>query len=136
MFRLSLALLALSVWSACGPRELRVTMNADNNSGQTGFAIIEDRGAKIFVTVETSAPDFFGGSGQHIHIHEGNCGEVGQIRAGLGKMMPLPDQPDRFGTTMEAALPLKTFQTGEWLINVHDERDPLIYVSCGEIRYP
>lgn len=136
MVRLTMTSLVLLLSSACGPRELRVTMNADNNSGQRGFATIQDRGTKVFVTVETSAPDYFGGMGQLVHLHDGNCGEIGERKFGLQLMKPLEDRPDRFGAALEVALPMKTFESGDWLINVHDERDSNIYVSCGEIPKP
>ena len=71
--RLSCLLLVVTSASACGPRELKVTMNSDNNSGQTGFAVLTDRGGKkMTVTVETSAPDYVDAP-QNAHIHEGNC---------------------------------------------------------------
>lgn len=133
--RLTTLLFAV-VLSACGPRELRVTMNADNNSGQSGFAVIEERGNKLVVTVETSVPDFVGDRGQLAHIHEGNCGEIGMTRAGLSRLNPLEGKPGRFGSTSEVTLSFNDFKTGEWAINAHDERDPLIYVSCGEIPRP
>lgn len=129
-----LSLLALC---GCGPRELVVTMKADNNSGQTGFATITEIGAGLRVVVETSVPDFLSSTGQVAHIHEGNCGEIGRIRAGLVNLKELPDKPGRFGSTSEVAtLKFNDFKMGEWAINAHDERDNLVYVSCGQIPKP
>ena len=74
---------------------------------------------------------------QNVHIHKGNCGEVGDKVGFPDQLAPLPGQPDRFGSTSN--IPLPTFAmlaTGEWIVNVHDARDPLIYVSCGEIPRP
>lgn len=138
MLRLCLCLVAvLGVLTSCGPRELRVTMRADNNSGQVGFAIIEDLGKTVRVTVETTVPDYVGDKGQPAHIHEGNCGEVGLNRGGVGPLKLLPNRdPPRFGASEIFPMPMSTFKEGEWLINVHDERDNLIYVSCGEIPRP
>ena len=140
--RPTLCLLAALATTACGPRELRVTMKSDNNSGQTGFAVVTDQGAKgITVVVETSAPENVGP--QYAHIHSGNCGEVGPIRANLLKLEALTaaDKVGRAGSTSAEVLllnetKLMTFamvSTGEWIINVHDERDFQVYVSCGEI---
>lgn len=134
--RRSVCFLLLLVMPACGPRELRVTMNSDNNSGQTGFAVLLDRGAKgMTVTVETSSPDFE--APQNAHIHEGNCGEVGVIRAGLNKLEALPGKPGRVGSTTEVGtVTFAMLGTGEWIINAHDARDNGVYVSCGELPAP
>ncbi len=143
--RTSLLALLLVTSASCGPRELRVTMNSDNNSGQTGFAVITDRGGNRYtVTVETSSPDFTGT--QFAHIHEGNCGELGKIRVHLDDLAELDGKPGRFGSTTEVprttdpldADPPKfdSFKVGEWVINAHDARDFGVYVSCGEIPRP
>src|SRR3954453_8985946 len=87
----------LLLTAACGPREIRVTMNADNNSGQKGFATITDEGKSIKVVIETSAPTKPGT--QTVHIHTGNCGEVEPIYAHLLNLEPLTGKPDRVGST-------------------------------------
>ncbi len=135
MRQIALGLLLL-VATGCGPTVMKITMNADNNSGQKGFAEITDRGAKgISVTVETNTPEYTEVP-QNAHIHTGNCGEVGEIVSGLTPLEALKEKPGRYGSTTELATLLATFKTGEWLINVHDPRDKLIYVSCGEIPRP
>ncbi|MBL8914367.1 MAG: hypothetical protein JNM17_26920 [Archangium sp.] len=136
MVRLTTSIFAVVLLSACGPRELRVTMNADNNSGQTGFATLEDLGNTVRVTVETSLPDYITDKGQAAHIHKGNCGEVGSNEGGIGPLKVLQRDPSRVGATNVFPRPMSTFKEGDWLINVHDERDTLIYVSCGEIPKP
>ena len=123
--------------TGCGPKVVKVTMNADNNSGQKGFAELIDRGASgLTITIETNAPEF-AESPQSVHIHRGNCGEVGE-KIGFPKPLDaLADKPGRFGVTDN--IPLPTFEmlaTGQWIINVHDARDNQIYVSCGEIPTP
>lgn len=137
MRQTALSLTLLLAATGCGPREVRVTMNADNNSGQRGFAVLKDLGKSLTVELETSAPDFVEGT-QLAHIHAGNCGEVGEILAallGLAKTTP-----GRFGSTStevrKTTGELLTFEeatSGEWLINVHDAREKSLYVSCGEI---
>jgi len=130
------ALFLLLACAACGPRQLQVTMNSDNNSGQSGFATLLDRGSKgMTVTVETSAPDF-ADMGQVAHIHEGSCGEVGAIKAPLLSLSALADKT-RFGSTTEVSdVTFEMIKKGSWLINVHDSRDRTVYVSCGEIPAP
>ncbi|MDP1822420.1 MAG: CHRD domain-containing protein [Archangium sp.] len=128
--------------TACGPRELRITMNSDNNSGQTGFAVVTDHGNKgLTIVIETSAPDFEGS--QAVHVHNGTCGEVGPLRAPLLNLEVTGQQPGRTGSTSPevrktdgSLLTLAELSKGEWLINVHDARDFGIYVSCGEIPHP
>jgi hypothetical protein len=86
------------------------------------------------VTVETNAPEV---SPQNAHIHDGNCGEVGIIRAPLNKLEALPGKAGRVGSTTEVtAVNFTMLGTGEWIINAHDARDGAIYVSCGEIPRP
>jgi hypothetical protein len=132
-----LCVLLVMATTACGPRELRITMNSDNNSGQTGFAVLVDRGNRgMTVTVETSAPDF-NELPQDAHVHEGDCGEVGATRATLTPLAAVPNAPDRYGSTTEVGgLTFAMLSTGQWIINVHDARDDGIYVSCGEIPAP
>ena len=136
--RLVAGLLVVAL-SACGPRQLVVTMNSDNNSGQTGFATITEGAGQFEVVVETSVPEFISSSGQLAHIHEGNCGEIGKIRANLANLTRLPDEAGktgRFGSTTQilaTTLKFEEFKTGEWAINAHDERDNLVYVSCGQV---
>ena len=131
-------LFVLSLAAGCAPQEIKVTMNSDNNSGQKGFAVITNKGKSITVEVETSAPEFVGP--QNVHIHKGNCGEVEEIYAPLLNLEKLADKPDRVGSTSpevvkkdgSGLVQFDEFEKGEWLINVHDARDNLIYVSCGE----
>jgi hypothetical protein len=129
----------LALAAGCAPREVRVTMNSDNNSGQKGFAVITDMGKSVTVVVETSAPDFTGP--QNVHIHKGNCGEVEGVYADLLNLTELADKPGRVGSTStevrkrpEGLLQFEELEEGEWLINVHDARDGLLYVSCGEFK--
>lgn len=125
--------------TGCGPKVVKVTMNADNNSGQKGFAEITDLGAKgIRVLVETSSPEFHDPDPmldiQKAHIHTGNCGEVGGKVGFLNPLKALADKPDRVGSTTDLdKFQFSALETGEWIINVHDERDDQIYVCCGEI---
>ncbi len=142
--RSSLLAVLLVAGSACGPRELKVTLNSDNNSGQSGFAVITDLGGKqgIAVYVETSAPEYR--EPQLAHIHTGTCGEIGNQRGMLEALAASPENPDRFVSTTRPVPDLLTSQAftfdllkeGEWAINVHDAREVPLYVSCGEIPHP
>lgn len=135
MHRRLLPLLALL--AACGPRELRVTMNGDNNSGQEGTAVLTALGRGLTVVIETNAPRFEGAQ-QTAHIHPGTCGEVGPPRVDLSLLGPLEGKPGRWGstTTVEEGFGFEDLATGEWAVNVHDARERTVWVSCGEIPRP
>lgn len=128
--------------TGCGPKVVKVTMNADNNSGQKGFAEITDLDPKgVRVLVETSSPEFHDPDPtkdlQKAHIHMGNCGEVGGKVGFLNPLRPLEGKPGRVGSTTDLEMfKFTALETGEWIINVHDQRDDQIYVSCGEIPNP
>jgi hypothetical protein len=139
MRRTKRAVLVLAVISGCAPRELNVTMKSDNNSGQSGFAVVTAVGNTITVVIETSAPDFEGP--QNVHIHRGNCGEVEDIFAPLENVTKFdPPKPGRVGSTSKevrrkedgALVKFEEFEAGDWLINIHDARENPLYVSCGE----
>ncbi|MGV3623181.1 MAG: hypothetical protein ACO1OB_20345 [Archangium sp.] len=129
-----LAAVTVLLATACGPNKLQVSMKSDNNSGQVGFATLEDRGeAGMRVTVETTVP-ITGDAPQLAHIHEGTCGEVGIIRVGLNMLNKVGEM--RFGSTTDVDLRFEDLKTGPFNINAHDATDPTVYVSCGEIPTP
>ncbi len=122
---------------ACGPKELRVTMKSDNNSGQTGFALLSFLGDELTVTVETSVP-FDGAGPQQAHIHTGTCGEIGGIVAGLTPLESNGATPEVFqSVTDKVPKPtLEELADGDYAINAHDASDVTVWVSCGEIPKP
>ncbi len=128
--------LAVLMLCACGPQELRVDMKSDNNSGQTGFAVMTLKSdTKFDMHIETTVPIDSTGT-QRAHIHTGTCGEVGPIVVGLTFLNALPG--GKWGSD-SADLPLESlpdFDKGGYLVNVHDSTDPSLYVSCGEIPKP
>ncbi len=136
MRQTALCLTLVIVGTACGPREIHVTMNSDNNSGQSGFAVITDRGAKgVTVYVETSAPEFV--AKQNAHFHNGDCGEVGMKRGTLEGLVALANKTERAGSTTElGSISFAILATDSLIINVHDARDEGVYVSCGEVPRP
>lgn len=132
--RLIAAAVTVLLTSACGPAKLEVTMKSDNNSGQVGFATLESLGEKgMRVIIETTVP-ITGDAPQQAHIHDGTCGEIGIIRAGLSRLEKLGDK--RFGSTTDVALTFDDLKTGPFAINAHDASDPSVYVSCGEVPTP
>jgi hypothetical protein len=114
-------------------------MNSDNNSGQTGFAILTDLGSKgMTVVVETNDPGYADAAAtQFAHIHDGTCGEVGVIKSSLEPLHRLDGKPGRFGSTSQVTnTTFSDLKKGSWIINVHDVTDKTLYVSCGTIPAP
>lgn len=119
--------------SACGPQAVRVVMNAENNSGQAGFATLTPLGAtKTRVEVDIAPSN--DSRPQAAHVHEGRCGQIGPIKAGLTELKPDASKQGRFTSSTEVAVGLAELQRAEFAINVHDARDFSLYVSCGEIK--
>lgn len=121
-----------SVLMGCGPRAERIVMNAENNSGQSGFAVLTELGGAR-VRVELDIAPSNDPREQIAHIHQGRCGEIGVIDAQLTNLA-LDATTKRFTSTTEVSRTLMTLLNGSYAINVHDARDFSLYVSCGQIR--
>ncbi len=126
-------LIVASLSAACGPAAHRVVMNAENNSGQSGFAVLTPlSGGKTRVEL-----DILPGNDPRkvaAHVHDGRCGEIGAIKAGLTDLEPNAAANGHFTSTSEISLTLDAMLKGTFAINVHDARDFSLYVSCGEIK--
>ncbi|MDP3231253.1 MAG: CHRD domain-containing protein [Myxococcales bacterium] len=132
MLRLML-LVVVSLSAACGPASHRVVMSAENNSGQSGFALLTPlSGGRTRVEL-----DILPGNDPRkmaAHVHDGRCGEIGGIAAGLKDLESNTAANGHFTSTTEIALSLDAMLKGTYAINVHDARDFSLYVSCGEIK--
>jgi CHRD domain len=136
------ALVLLSLLSACGSQKVVISMLAENNSGQTGTATLEERRDGLHVTVVVRQID--GVEGQDVHFHTGQCGEISAKRLSL--VLPEDERTELAlaqvspradgGTVSENILKVKLADVtdGGWVINVHDPRDRALYTSCGNIR--
>lgn len=126
----------LLAWAslACGPRSVRVVMNAENNSGQSGSALVTDRGAKTRIEVVIGKSD--DPRGQPGHVHEGRCGEIGTAKAALSPASATSADPAHFRSDTEVDLSLEALLRGPYALNFHDVRDFSLYVSCGDIVAP
>lgn len=135
-------LILLLLLSACGTQKVVISMLAENNSGQTGTATLEEKRDGLHVTIAVKQID--GVEGQDVHFHTGQCGEISARRLSLtlpeedrnelalAQVSPRPDG----GTVSENVLKVKLADVtdGGWVINVHDPRDRTLYTSCGNIR--
>jgi len=141
MSRLLPAVVLVAVLSACGPGELRVTMKPDNNSGQSGFAVItQGQGGKVHVVLDVVA---IGTAAQLVHIHANStCGEISTPKYQLISPTPKPDDPTRIVSESDASdsaegpLQFKDLSKGGYVINMHFPTDNSVYTSCGEVPVP
>lgn len=123
----------VSLCAACGPMAHRVVMSAENNSGQSGFALLTPlSGARTRVELDVLP----GNDPRKIaaHVHDGRCGEIGAIKAGLTDLEANAAPNGHFTSTTEISLALDAMLKGTFAINLHDARDFSLYVSCGEIK--
>jgi hypothetical protein len=121
----AVALLVMAA-STAGAAEVKVDLKAQNNSGETGAAMLADAGAgKTKVTVNvTGAP----ATAQPMHIHKGTC----------AKLDPKPAHalPALTGGKAETTLnvALADLQKEPHAINGHKSaQEASVYVFCGEI---
>jgi hypothetical protein len=141
-------LAAALAFAACGDT-LTVVMNAQNNSGEDGFATLTSKDSKtthVYVQLRRPGTE----ERQESHVHPGTCGEIGDIAYRLNPLLPPVDAGiagydipadikggDDGGLLVSAtdiATGIDELTTGNWVINAHDEGDFALYVSCGQIQ--
>ncbi len=104
-----------------------ITLNAENNSGETGTAVLTDLGnnqVKVDVTVSGEPA----GASQPMHIHNGQCGpNLG------GVALPLtPLVNGKSTTTVNASL--ASILDGNHAINGHKSAQEVnVFVFCGNL---
>ncbi len=132
---------------ACGADRLTVVMNAQNNSGESGVAELTAEGKNTKVVVKVRRPPT-GEEAQQGHIHPGTCGEIGAIYKPLAILVPpasfmpasevpgelLPDDGGFLVSVTHVDATFDDLTQGDKVINVHDESDFALYVSCGAIQ--
>ena len=102
-----------------------VPLDALDGSGQSGVAILLDKGSTTEVVIDI-------GSGavdvpQPIHIHVGTCDALGDVAHALSDVVN-----GRSVTTVEVSLAEIT--TGGFTINTHKSGDEIaVYVACGNV---
>ena len=108
------------------PEKVTVTLNAQNNSGESGTATLEETGGKVKVALNlTGAP---AGVSQPAHIHTGTCAAI------VGVLYPLTFPMDG---TSETTLNVTMAQLKEQMplaLNVHkSQAEASVYYSCGDL---
>jgi Cu/Zn superoxide dismutase len=107
---------------------LKVTMNAQNGSGETGTATLTQVGSDVQVVIALKgAPT----TAQPAHIHSGACSDLG------GVTHPLTNVVNGSSTSTVKGLTIDQLLKQTSAINVHESADNLgKYVSCGDIAAP
>ena len=121
-----------AVYTSCGnipsgqAQALNMALNAQNDSGQSGWATLTAQGEQTVVVLDLSAGTV---ETEAVHIHEGACGDA------LGSVVhPLKSFVDGNGgsvTRVDASL--DALQSGGFAINSHKKGEPAVYTSCGNI---
>ncbi len=109
---------------AAGPVTIQLT--PQNNSGESGTAVLTEVGAKTKVVVAVNGAP--AGVGQPMHIHKGTCANLDPAPAfGLTTLTAGKSE-----TTVD--VPLTNLQQGGYAINGHKSaQDAKTYVFCGNI---
>ena len=121
-----------SIYTACGniPAEgdtLTIALDEQNDSGQSGWATLSDRGADTEVVLSLSTGTM---ETKSVHIHTGQCGDaLGGVSKGLTSFI------DGSGAsiTLVEGVSLDSLLTGDFAINSHNAQTGSIYTSCGHI---
>lgn len=109
---------------AAGPVTIQLT--PQNNSGESGTAVLTEVGAKTKVVVAVNGAP--AGVAQPMHIHKGTCANLDPAPA-FG-LTTLTDGKSE--TTVD--VPLTNLQQGGYAINGHKSaQDAKTYVFCGNI---
>jgi hypothetical protein len=130
--RLSLVSLALLVGAAlpfaavtAATNTLTVTLNAENNSGETGTATLTQvtGGVQVVLAIK-GAPS----TAQPAHIHTGTCADL------KGVVYPLTSVTNGSSTTVVKGITIDQLLKSPMAINVHKSASDLAtYVACGNI---
>jgi hypothetical protein len=109
---------------AAGPVTIQLT--PQNNSGESGTAVLTEVGAKTKVVVSINGAP--AGAAQPLHVHKGTCAQLDPAPAfGLTTL-----SGGKSETTID--IPLTNLQQGGYAINGHKSaQDAKTYVFCGNI---
>ena len=119
------------VYTSCGnipgaADSVTIALNAQSDSGQSGWATLTSRGEQTEVVLSLGAGDL---QTEAVHIHEGSCGDS------LGSVAhPLSSFVGGFGGSVSMVdATLASLRTGGFAVNSHKAGEPAVYTSCGNI---
>jgi hypothetical protein len=120
------ALLSIIAFAPAAAQDtVTIDMQEVDDSGQSGSADITSDGEQVVVSIEIEpGPD---GEPQPVHIHEGDCRDLGDVA------FPLEDVVNGVSEST-ADVSLGDLLAGEYAINVHQSEDQMdVYVACGTL---
>lgn len=107
------------------PTGVSIVINEQNNSGESGIAIIREVNGKVNINLKLIGA---GASSQPVHLHLGTCEKPGKVVYSLTNVVNGESKTvlEVNMTTFNKNLPL--------ILNVHKSEQELgIYLSCGEV---
>jgi Cu/Zn superoxide dismutase len=113
--------------AADAPTTVTIKMLAQNNSGETGTAVLTQTsaGLKVEVALDGAPTD----TPQPTHIHVGTCANLNKA-----PKYPLTNTVNGKSTTTLSSVKLSDLLASPFAINVHKSgTDLATYVSCGDI---
>jgi plastocyanin len=119
-----------AVYTSCGniPRNsdtLTINLEEENDSGQSGFALLTPRGedTEVWLTLTEGQME-----SSAVHIHNGQCGpDLG------GVVHPLTNIENGASGTLVEDVTVASLLTGGFAINSHNAQDSSIYTACGNL---
>lgn len=116
----------LSDAAPAGGNVITVRLEAQNNSGQTGTAILQSEGDRTKVVIELS--NVPAGGAQPAHIHRGSCDKLDKAPKWTLKAV----SNGKSVTVLPVALDIILEERAA--INIHKSAiETQVYVSCGDI---
>jgi plastocyanin len=119
-----------AVYTSCGniarnPDTLTIDLGEENESGQSGSALLTPRGedTEVWLSLSDGAME-----SSAVHIHSGQCGDT------LGGVEhPLTNIENGTSGTLLEGVALASLLTGGFAINSHNAQDSNIYTACGNL---
>ena len=106
-------------------KTLLIVLNEDNDSGQSGWALLTAKGNDTEVVLSLSEGVV---ESELVHIHSGACGpDLGGVEHSLTNFA------NGSSTTLLEGVSLEGLLTGGFAINAHNSTDPSVYTACGNI---
>ncbi|PKB72472.1 MAG: hypothetical protein BZY87_00005, partial [SAR202 cluster bacterium Io17-Chloro-G6] len=104
-----------------------IVLGEQNNSGQTGTAVLSGRGSFTNVSLDLSVGSL---ETEAVHIHEGQCapGDLGGVAHALTSF-----DGGSGASVTNAPIDLVSLMTGGFAVNTHKAGETSIYTSCGNI---
>jgi Cu/Zn superoxide dismutase len=105
---------------------LVVPLKAENGSGETGTATLQDTPDGVIVVLSLAGGNAAGP--QPVHIHDGSCAKLGGVK------YPLKSIAAGASSTTVPKVTIAMLQSGTYAINVHQSPSAAgTYVACGDL---